>query len=41
MVLVSRQLEIKARTKYFYLDRSPPKKKLSRVEMVETKPWRI
>ena len=35
VVFVGRQLEFNAMTKYFYLDRSVPKKKLTQAEMVE------
>jgi hypothetical protein len=35
VMFVGRQLEFNAMTKYFYLDRSLPKKKLSEAEMVE------
>jgi hypothetical protein len=35
VMFVGRQLEFNAMTKYFYLDRSLPKKKLSETEMVE------
>jgi hypothetical protein len=35
VVFIGRQCEFNARTKYFYLDRSVPKKKLTQAEMVE------
>ena len=35
VVFVGLQLEFNAMTKYFYLDRSVPKKKLTQAEMVE------